>query len=262
MGGHPMSHSLFYAAGLYPECVGRSDLREPLNSRSPSDVSTAKSDASIGKLVKFYWGLFYDWVQISCKKIHVYDRIHLERVSPESPSAEQCESLPIAKKVNNLYLGVMPRGLFGEEFEQLSRKGPITVVSFLEDFENEEADYEIGDVVRVPSPDFKPVPVDKIQKAVEAISQSLDRENVYVHCKSGKGRSAVAVLGYVMKQLYNRDQRKYHDPNVCFEAAEKIVTESRNANTVRTAENKKAVVLLDWFKQYVLEDNKPTATAG
>lgn len=261
MGGHPMSQGLFYAAGFYPQRVGCSDLKEPLNSRSPSDVSTAKSDASIGKLVKFHWGLFYDRLQIACKKIHVYDRIHLEKVSSESPSAEQCESLPTASKVNKLYLGVMPRRSFGEQFERLSLEGKFTVVSFLENFEHEKT-MSIGNLIRVPSPDFKPVPVDKIQQAVEAISKSLEKDNVYVHCKSGKGRSAVAVLGYVMKQLYNQNKSKYSDPNVCFEAAEKIVTTSRNANTVTTAENRKAVVLLEWFKQYVLQEDKPTAIAG
>lgn len=246
MGGHPMSQGLFYAAGLYPELVGRSDLKETLNSRSPSDVSTAKSDASIGKLVKFHWGLFYDWLQIACKKIHVYDRIHLENISPENSST--------ATKGKNLYLGVMPRESFGEQFSRLSlNEGQFTVVSLLEDFEH-AITIPFGEVIRVPSPDFEPVEIKNIQQAVEAISQSLDKENVYVHCKSGKGRSAVAVLGYVMKQLYNQDKSKYSDASECFKAAEEIVTESRNANTVRTAQNQKAVVLLDWFKRYVLKE--------
>jgi len=96
------------------------------------------------------------------------------------------------------------------------------------------------------------VPIDKIDEAVDAISSSLDEKNVYVHCKSGKGRSAVAVLGYVMKQLYNQNKDKYFDPEFCFQEAEKIVTGSRNANTVRSSQNSKAQVLLDWYREKVL----------
>jgi protein-tyrosine phosphatase len=254
MGGHRVSQGLIYAAGFYPKCAGPSDLKEPLIHRSSSDVST-------GKLVKFYWGLFYDRLQIACKIIRVYDQIHLESISPENPSQEPCESSPTVSRVNKLYLGVMPRQSFGEQFNQLSRSGgQFTVVSFLEDFEHKEA-MSIGDLIRVPSPDFEPVPVEKIQEAVEAISESIKKGNVYVHCKSGKGRSAVAVLGYVMKQLYNQDPKQYSNPEVCFRAAEELVTQSRNANTVRTTENEKAVVLLEWFKIYVVPSDTTQASA-
>jgi hypothetical protein len=254
MGGHRVSQGLIYAAGFYPKCAGPSDLKEPLIHRSSSDVST-------GKLVKFYWGLFYDWLQISCKIIRVYDQIHLESISPENPSQEPCESSPTVSRVNKLYLGVMPRQSFGEQFSRLSsNEGQFTVVSLLEDFEH-AITMPFGEVIRVPSPDFEPVEIKNIQQAVEAISQSLDKENVYVHCKSGKGRSAVAVLGYVMKQLYNQDPKQYSNPEVCFRAAEGIVTQSRNANTVRTTENEKAVVLLEWFKIYVVPSDTTQASA-
>ena len=227
-----MMQGLVYAQGFYPERF----ITEAARS------STSSTDTSILKFAKFYWGLFFDWMQVVCEKINVYDQIDLSEVASDS----------LTNRVNKLYLGVMPRTSYNGEFQRLFNEGTFSVVSFLEDFENEEADFNLGQVIRVPSPDFKPVSIDNIDIAVDAISSSLDKENVYVHCKSGKGRSAVAVLGYVMKQLYNQNNVKYFDPEFCFQEAEKIVTRSRNANTVRSSQNSKAQVLLDWYREKVL----------
>lgn len=258
MGGHPMTQSFMYARAIIAERHG-ADWDDVGATQPPIPASSC--DRSIAKIFKFRWGLLYDRIQIAFDKIRVYDHIKLDEVCRSSSAVDQgthslgglAENSSTSKKANQLYLGVMPRQSYSGEFQRLSDQGPLQVVSFLEDFENEEADLELGNVVRVPSPDFEPVPVNKIQEAVEAISKSLDNENVYVHCKSGKGRSAVAVLGYVMKQLHSVDKEAYQDPNVCFKKAVEIVNKSRSANTVRTAENRKAVVLLDWYRHHVLK---------
>lgn len=254
-----MTQSFMYARAIIAERHG-ADWDDVGATQPPIPASSC--DRSIAKIFKFNWGLLYDRIQIAFDKIRVYDHIKLDDVCRSSSAADQgthslgglAENSSTPKKANQLYLGVMPRQSYSDEFQRLSGQGSFEVISFLEDFENERADFAIGDVVRVPSPDFEPVPVDKIQKAVEAISLSLNTKNVYVHCKSGKGRSAVAVLGYVMKQLHSVDKEAYQDPEVCFQKAVEIVNKSRSANTVRTAENRKAVVLLDWYRQHVLKN--------
>lgn len=53
----------------------------------------------------------------------------------------------------------------------------------------------------IETPDFEPVSTDNLREAIDAIRYCLTKMQVptYVHCKAGRGRSAMAVIGYFMK---------------------------------------------------------------
>jgi protein tyrosine phosphatase len=51
------------------------------------------------------------------------------------------------------------------------------------------------------TPDFEKVPIDRIQNAVNDVSNNLQKRNVYLHCKAGYGRSAVVAVCYMMRRL-------------------------------------------------------------
>jgi protein-tyrosine phosphatase len=104
--------------------------------------------------------------------------------------------------------------------------------------------------VSIPTPDFKPVPKNIIAEGVRAIEDNIGKSKVYVHCKSGKGRSAVIVLAYVMKKIWETD--KIDDFSKNFQKAVRIVTESRSANKVRRVTDSKAGPLIYWFDQMLL----------
>ncbi len=213
--------------GLLDAAVIRDQLASPMG--------------SFKEETKLFLGRVYDALQIATGKIHAYDQIDLSKITSNQQTQE-------ALKVQNLYLGIMPQHYVGNfsEFEENT-----VFLSLLKDYEQVEVVYpgELTRQVSIPTPDFKPVPKNIIAEGVRAIEDNIKDSNVYVHCKSGKGRSAVIVLAYVMKKIWEKDE--INDFTVCFNQAVEIVTESRSANKVRRETDSKAGPLKDWFNEMV-----------
>ena len=190
---------------------------------------------------KLFLGRLYDALQIATGKIHAYDQIDLSKITSNQQAQE-------ALKVQKLYLGIMPQHYVGNFSE--FRENTV-FLSLLKDYEQVEVVYpgEPAKKLNRPTPDFEAVPADIIQKGVMDIEDNIKDSNVYVHCKSGKGRSAVIVLAYVMKKIWETDGINDFSKN--FQKAVEIVTESRSANKVRRETDSKAGPLKDWFNEMV-----------
>lgn len=115
-----------------------------------------------------------------------------------------------------LYLGGIPLHNY-DHVEDFKSRGIKEVVSLVEPFEQQSktlggspvshADWEDAGIRQtlIPTSDFNPVPAEKLVQAVDLIHSALSRgENVYVHCKAGRGRSATAVICYLLQ--YQREE--------------------------------------------------------
>ena len=102
------------------------------------------------------------------------------------------------------------------------------------------------DRVQLATPDFNPPSLDVIKRAVDILHADLGSKNIYyIHCKAGKGRSAVIVVCYVMYRYYmNVDEAikfvKRHRPSVSLNEQQidaiqqyycKVITELGKENT-------------------------------
>lgn len=81
--------------------------------------------------------------------------------------------------------------------------------------------------ILIETPDFEPVSIENMLKAIFRINYSLitTKKPAYVHCKAGRGRSAMAVIGYLMmhhSMSYNEayDHVKKHRPQINMNAAQ------------------------------------------
>lgn len=115
-----------------------------------------------------------------------------------------------------LYLGGIPLHNY-DHVEDFKKKNIKEVVSLIEPFEQQSitfggspvshADWEEAGIHQtlIPTSDFNPVPAEKLEQAVALIHDTLSKgENVYVHCKAGRGRSATAVICYLLQ--YQREE--------------------------------------------------------
>lgn len=101
-------------------------------------------------------------------------------------------------------LGSIPR--IEDDFIHIKeRYGVNKIMSMNENWElvavGDEDPSSLGiDRVQLSTPDFNPPSLDVIKRAVEILHSDLEiKENrYYIHCKAGKGRSAVIVICYVM----------------------------------------------------------------
>lgn len=112
---------------------------------------------------------------------------------------------------NGIYLGAIP--IFPSHEITLAKKLNIrAVLSIVEPFEMSSstligipvtsAAWEAAEIhhLQLNSPDFSPPSFQVLEKGADYINQHIvQRRNVYVHCKSGKGRSASVVCAYFIK---------------------------------------------------------------
>lgn len=104
----------------------------------------------------------------------------------------------------NVYLGAIP---FEENREALEKAGITHYLSVVEDFEFEPS--LVGVPIRhsdpsrwlhLPTSDYCPVSQGDLQRAVSWIDEKTRAGGkVYVHCKGGKGRSAMVVACYLRR---------------------------------------------------------------
>jgi len=97
--------------------------------------------------------------------------------------------------------------------EELKSKNIGVVISLNEDFERNSKTFggtpvsreqlEPSGIEYVPinTPDYEPPSKESLRRAVQAIRSAIaSGKNVYVHCKAGRGRSASAVLCYLLEE--------------------------------------------------------------
>jgi len=118
----------------------------------------------------------------------------------------------------SLYLGALPlvKGVAGRELrndlEQLKEIGVGAVLSVVEVFENNSEGYITSAVtpqqwkeggikqLQLPTPDFETISLEQIQRGVAFIDWNIqNNRSVYVHCKAGRGRSALIEMCYLIK---------------------------------------------------------------
>lgn len=118
----------------------------------------------------------------------------------------------------SLFLGALPmaRGAAGYEWrndlQEIINAGVGAVLSVVEVFENKASGY-VGAAItptqwqkaginqlQLPTPDFETIPLDVVQRGVEFIHWNIKNgKSVYVHCKAGRGRSALIEMCYLIK---------------------------------------------------------------
>ncbi|MFK7824822.1 MAG: dual specificity protein phosphatase family protein [Oligoflexales bacterium] len=82
------------------------------------------------------------------------------------------------------------------QYKVRNRDGSIEIKQF-KAFTKENID---GAWAHIRSPDYRPVPGGLIDQGADFIHSQISRgRNVFVHCKSGKGRSATMVAAYLIK---------------------------------------------------------------
>jgi len=99
-----------------------------------------------------------------------------------------------------------------DDAAELKKLGIGAVLSAVEVFENHSNGPIINPVtpeewealkileLQLPTPDFETILLDHIQRGVEYINWNLENgRTTYVHCKAGKGRSALIVMCYLIK---------------------------------------------------------------
>ena len=114
--------------------------------------------------------------------------------------------------VPNLYLGMIP--VTGDEKLFLGGLDIHFVLSMNEEFEvhstgclssliTPERWGELGVGHKlIESADFVAVTIDNLECAADTIAKQLEEGSVYVHCKAGRGRSAMAVVAYLVKHRF------------------------------------------------------------
>jgi len=110
----------------------------------------------------------------------------------------------------NIYLGAIPLERFDHENTLKNELGITAVVSIIEEFERETTTL-FGKAVstdvwqrhlHLSSPDFLPPSIEELDRGADWIKTQVDAgRKVYIHCKSGAGRSPSVVLAYYIKHL-------------------------------------------------------------
>jgi atypical dual specificity phosphatase len=109
----------------------------------------------------------------------------------------------------NLYLGAIPLETL-DDHNEIKKSGVNVIITLLEKFEQEPSllytpvsgklweDNNIKQYV-IEAEDFNPLSIDQIKEGIKYIHDELQKNNtIYVHCKAGRGRSALLVIAYHM----------------------------------------------------------------
>jgi protein tyrosine/serine phosphatase len=145
------------------------------------------------------------------------------------PTALQKSTNTLGNEIipNCLSLGPIPLKNKFDHYKLLDA-GITFILTMLEDFEWESpslfsepmtpedwrqlADHHLNDIEQkiIRTADFNPVALDDLKEAVESIRKEIqdNHGHVYVHCKAGRGRSATAVICYLL--MYGNSYHKIY----------------------------------------------------
>ena len=119
---------------------------------------------------------------------------------------------------DHVVMGAMP---LARHIPDLHALGVRAVVNMCDEYAGPEAAYRNADIdhLRLPTIDFTAPSFDDVVRGVRFIEDHVRRGNqVYVHCKAGRGRSATLVLCWLMQhrgmsaqeaQLFLKDRRRH-----------------------------------------------------
>lgn len=127
----------------------------------------------------------------------------------------------------SLFLGVLPlkiESIKRNDAADLEAIGIQAVLSVVEVFENHSLGNVISPIIskdwdqlgikhlQLPSLDFETISFEMIQRGVEFIRWNLENgRSIYVHCKAGRGRSALIVMCYLIQyQQFTSDEAMAH----------------------------------------------------
>lgn len=130
--------------------------------------------------------------------------------------------------IPGLYLGAQPMLNLDHHLELPKQLGVDTILTMVE-LEHELGvglltepvkpdDWRLAGGIQqhvIDTPDFLPVSQQKIHQAVEIIHECIQRGGkIYIHCKAGRGRSATAVVCYLLKygMQINGEMKFFDDP--------------------------------------------------
>lgn len=112
----------------------------------------------------------------------------------------------------NIYLGALPLKNLNHETKLLKEEKIKAVLSIVETFEVEKKTLFSDPItfdtwkknkiehLQIPTPDTYPLKKEDMLKAANFIERQVRKnKKVYVHCKAGRGRSASAIIAYLMK---------------------------------------------------------------
>jgi atypical dual specificity phosphatase len=100
----------------------------------------------------------------------------------------------------HVILGAMP---FARHVPKLHAEGVRAVINMCDEYGGPIAEYERLGItqLRIPTVDFNPPELSKVRDGVEFIRQQAAAGNdVYVHCKAGRARSAAVVVCWLMAE--------------------------------------------------------------
>lgn len=160
-----------------------------------------------------YWLKIFDSISNRSQPAHTHS-LHIKKLIYQSTLVLNKAWHFFAKRwwdeiTPGLYLGALP--LHGH-LETL-RITLQAVLSMVEEYEREESllhhpikgsDWESIGIVQksIPIADFTQVPLVKLHEGVEFVKSHREKnENVYIHCKAGKSRSAAIVVSYLATAL-------------------------------------------------------------
>ncbi|MBA3237768.1 MAG: dual specificity protein phosphatase family protein [Parachlamydiaceae bacterium] len=124
--------------------------------------------------------------------------------------------LRIPESKTQIVLGALPIKsalLSRQDLETLKAEGIEAILSVTELFENQTTDgitsnpitpeeWVEADILQLQlgTPDFETIPLKTIQRGVEFIRWNIENgRSVYVHCKAGRGRSALILMCYLIR---------------------------------------------------------------
>ena len=163
---------------------------------------------------------------------------------------QRFNEIKIGEKSTNILLGGMPNKL-AKDGDQLKANDIGAVLSVVEPWEHEQIGYSCpysdqeyaqAGIIRhkIEHKDHTPLTDGKMDEAADFIDQQIrNRKKVYVHCRAGVGRSAMAVAAYLIK---------YKGMSV--EDAMNTIKTSRPISTILKKQDALQEFYQDWEKRH------------
>lgn len=176
----------------------------------------AAAVAAVGLTVLIWQKKDQIWFELSLLAVHL-QAIVTKHLSPLTTERHWFDPIQIpSTPASHLFLGAIPLATMQHHLTlpKLSQDSDGTaVLTVLQPFENQQAGL-VGDPVRpqdwkklnvshkqIEIFDLQPIPEKQLEEGADFIHEQMDlqHKDVYVHCKAGRGRSAMMVLSYLMK---------------------------------------------------------------